>query len=230
MPLTGCAVVLVGVARVRTSSDAGGADLWDRSTLRSDSELLADWRAGDKRAGNELLQRHFPTLFRFLRSKLTQGVEDFAHETMLACLEGADRFKGPSFRAFMLGIARHKLLRYFRKKQREQRALRVAETSLVELQGTPSRILAAADLLGALEAALREIPLDQQITLELFYWENLSVVEIATVLDVREGTVKSRLARARDQLQQRLREADALEKPWPRDVRWHELIRELAAR
>jgi DNA-directed RNA polymerase specialized sigma24 family protein len=53
-------------------------------------------------------------------------------------------------------------------------------------------------------AAMRTIPLDSQIALELFYWEDLGVAEMAAVLAVPVGTVKSRLHRARTQLRAQL--------------------------
>lgn len=50
--------------------------------------------------------------------------------------------------------------------------------------------------------ALRTIPLDIQVTLELFYWEDMSVAELAQILEVPPGTVKSRLHRGRQLLRE----------------------------
>jgi len=49
-------------------------------------------------------------------------------------------------------------------------------------------------------AALRTIPFDLQVVLELHYWEQCSVAEMAAALEIPEGTVKSRLRRGREQL------------------------------
>ena len=58
---------------------------------------------------------------------------------------------------------------------------------------------------GALLArALRSIPLDLQVALELHYWEELSGPELAAVLEIPEGTVRSRLRRGRELLAERL--------------------------
>ena len=46
-------------------------------------------------------------------------------------------------------------------------------------------------------AALQHIPLELQMTLELYYWEELEVTEIAEVLEIPLGTVKSRMSRGR---------------------------------
>lgn len=55
-------------------------------------------------------------------------------------------------------------------------------------------------------AALRRIPVDCQVVLELHYWEEMSLTMCAEVLDVPVGTVKSRLRRARARLDVELRQ------------------------
>lgn len=57
-----------------------------------------------------------------------------------------------------------------------------------------------------LVAALQRIPLDLQMAIELYYWEELSVAELATALEIPPGTVKSRLHRARELLRQEMAE------------------------
>jgi RNA polymerase sigma-70 factor (ECF subfamily) len=52
----------------------------------------------------------------------------------------------------------------------------------------------------SLLVALRTLPLDLQIVVELYYWQEFKVAEIAAITDVAPGTVKSRLSRARDEL------------------------------
>jgi RNA polymerase sigma-70 factor (ECF subfamily) len=53
-----------------------------------------------------------------------------------------------------------------------------------------------------LHEALARIPLDDQIAIELAYFEHLSNAEIAGVLEIAENTVRSRLSRARDKLRE----------------------------
>jgi DNA-directed RNA polymerase specialized sigma24 family protein len=72
-----------------------------------------------------------------------------------------------------------------------------------ELTG-PSNVLAKHEEQRVLLEALRAIPLDLQIAVELFYWEQLSLLEIASVLEIPEGTVKSRLFRAKQLLRQQI--------------------------
>ena len=53
--------------------------------------------------------------------------------------------------------------------------------------------------------ALRRIPLDHQIILELYYWERMTSAEIATVLDVPHGTARTRVRRVKQLLEEQMR-------------------------
>ena len=69
---------------------------------------------------------------------------------------------------------------------------------------TPSGKLARAEAAALLNAALANIPVDDQIAIELAYWEELSGAEIAAVLEIPEPTARSRLVRARAKLRRAL--------------------------
>jgi RNA polymerase sigma-70 factor (ECF subfamily) len=69
---------------------------------------------------------------------------------------------------------------------------------------SPSRFAAERQEQAQVLDALHRLPLDLQITLELHYWEEMTVAEIAVVLEIPVGTVKSRLHRARDRLRELL--------------------------
>ncbi len=164
----------------------------------TDIELLEAWQSGDAEAGSRLLRRHFRTLFRFFRSKVSDGVDDLVQKTMLACSESAHRFRGDSsFRTYLLAIARTQLLMHLRRYSRKGKQLDPIEASIADVLGSPSVALAAKDEQDVVLAALQHIPLDLQMTLELYYWEELKVAEIAQVLEIPLGTVKSRLNRGR---------------------------------
>ena len=167
-----------------------------------DDALLARWKAGDVTACEALVERHFTTVYRFFRSKLDEDLTDLTQQTFAACLAARVDLT-QDFRGFLLGIARKQLLMHLRKRYRKDRAFRIAEASVDELSrgpGTPSQVVFLRERQRSLLAALRRLPLDQQIALELFYWEELPVAEIASVLGIRKGTVMSRLGRGREQL------------------------------
>lgn len=168
----------------------------------TDVELLRAWADGDAAAGNTLFRRHFDVLFRFFSTKIDGAADDLVQETFLACLRGSSRFEArASFRTYMLRIARNRLCEYYRGKQR---AFSPQEHSVIDGGASPSTMLSAKEREGRLLAALRQLPLDFQLTLELFYWEGMKTHEIAEVLEVSPHTARSRLARAREKLRDAL--------------------------
>jgi RNA polymerase sigma-70 factor (ECF subfamily) len=171
---------------------------------RGDLELYEAWGRGDKGAGAELYERWFHALYRFFRNKADDATGDLIQQTFLACLEARERFRGESgFGTFLFSIARHQLFEHWRRRRRDQ-AEDIAELSLEALTTTPSGVVARNREHALLLRALRAIPLDLQIALELHYWEELSGPQLAEVLGIPEGTVRSRLRRAREALQEKL--------------------------
>jgi RNA polymerase sigma factor (sigma-70 family) len=173
----------------------------------SDAELLHAWRSTDAEAGNELVRRHFMSIYRFFVNKVgtADEVDDLLQRTFLACVEGRDRVREDgSLRGYLLGIARNQMLMYVRRRQRDRKGEGDGDVSVADLSGSPSQVVAGHEAEKLLLIALREIPLELQTVVELYYWEDLSVAQMAEVLEIPSGTVKSRLFRARDVLRQRL--------------------------
>lgn len=174
-------------------------------TPRDDERaLLEAWRAGDAAAGEVLFERHFDAIYSFFAGKLTIDVSDLVQRTFLGCLEARDRFRGDcSFRTFLYAIARHELYGYFRSRHRGQ-ALDFAISSLEDLSPGPSSLLHAGTDKARLAEALRGLPLELQVILELRFWQDLSGPDLALVLDLPEGTVRSRLRRGIEALRERM--------------------------
>ncbi len=166
-----------------------------------DFALLDRWKDGDTDAGDALMRRHFDSLCNFFRSKVDVGVEDLVQDVMLRCVERREQFRGESsFRTYLFVIARRILLDRLRRDYRRGAPLDFSEVSLVDLGTTPSQAVARDRGRAALILALRELPVDFQIAVELTYWESLSAPEVGRVLGVNANTVRSRLARARKAL------------------------------
>lgn len=175
--------------------------------MDDDAALLEAWRGGDRAAGEQLFERHFDAIFRFFERKGVPDVGDLVQRTFLGCVEARDRFRGgATFRTFLFAIARHELYGFFRGRKQ---ALDFGVSSLADLAPGPSTIARTRDLHDLLLAALRVIPLDLQLALELRFWEGLSGPELAAALEVPEGTVRSRLRRALDALREALRAHEA---------------------
>ena len=75
---------------------------------------------------------------------------------------------------------------------------------MADLQPTPSSVVAREQQTKLLLLGLRRIPIECQVLVELYYWEDLTAREIAEVLGVPEGTVRTRLRRAKQLLEQAL--------------------------
>jgi RNA polymerase sigma-70 factor (ECF subfamily) len=170
----------------------------------SDAELLERWRAGDDRAGNQLVRRHFDPLYRFFRSRLDDGIADLVQQTFLGCVESRDRIPTEDFRLYLYGIARKKLLMHLRSRRRRGRVIDDHAPGEDGDAGTISRVIGHREEQRLLFRALRRLSVDLQLGLVLAYWEGLSVADIGTILHIPAGTVKSRLFRARELLKEHI--------------------------
>jgi RNA polymerase sigma factor (sigma-70 family) len=168
--------------------------------LPTDFELLDAWRAGDRDAGNQLFERYFDPICRFFANKVHHQIDDLIQKTFLGCVEGRDRFqKQASFRTYLFAVANNVLRAHFRQK-RPDAEFDPSESSAEDFTPSPSTIFALQQEQRLLLEALRRIPLDHQLVLELYYWEEMAAPELAQVLSIPEGTVRSRLRRAKEAL------------------------------
>ncbi len=165
-----------------------------------DDELLEAWAKGDANAGERLFERHFSAVFRFFAAKLPGEASDLTQETFLACVKNArEGARMISFKAYLFGIARNQLAMHFRARGRVA-SPDFSSQSIVDLAPGPSTWLSANERKTILLQAMCRLCLDHQITLELYYWDELSTEEIGAVTGVAPGTVRSRLSRAREEL------------------------------
>lgn len=176
-----------------------------------DFELLARWRAGDARAGRRLFRRQFPVLLRFYRNKVSsEAVERLVQRALLRCLEARPAARtDASFRAHLLAIARNVLYEHLGcRRCRVTDPLDMYDVAVSDLSPSPAR----RGRQRALLRALRALSIDDQIALELHYWEGSTVTELGAVLDLDEQAVRGRLQRATEELRRQL-----AEKPTARD-------------
>ncbi len=201
--------------------------------MDADEALLAAWHGGDARAGRQLFARHVDGVTRFFLSKVSSGVEDLVQRSFLALLERSREIPaGVPVRAYLFGIARNLLLRRFRDEYRDGRHFDALTTSVADLGSSPSAVADKRQQLQLLYLALQRLPLDLQIALELFYWEELTAGEIGAALGMPEGTVRSRLRRARELLAEAVAElGPGLDPPSAEDLeRWARELRDRVGR
>jgi RNA polymerase sigma-70 factor (ECF subfamily) len=174
----------------------------------SDFELLDRWGQGDLKAGSTLFERHFDSLYRFFRNKAQSGVEDLMQQTLLACVEGRPRFRREaSFRTYMFQTARFQLHAHYRKLRRDTQ-LDFSLITAEELGTSPSGAVSRRQDARLLLEAMRRIPVDFQLVLELSFWEGLSGVEIAEILGIPEPTVRSRMRRGTERLREQMQQLE----------------------
>ena len=100
--------------------------------------LLERWRAGDKRAGEELFNRHLEHVFRFFDGKVGSRAEDLTQQTFLACVKSRDQFHAEStFRTYLFGVA-WKELRHFLQRESKMEQIDFDRSSLSELSALMS--------------------------------------------------------------------------------------------
>lgn len=167
-----------------------------------DPSLVEAWRSGDRQAGETLFRRHFQGVSRFFRNKFSADIDDLVQQTFMALLEGRERLaSGASFRSYLFGIA-HNIMRAHLRTLAKQRAFDPTSSAIQDLDPGASTMIGEHQEQRLLLLALRRIPIEAQVTLELVYWEQLNAAEIAEVLGVPHSTMRSRIQRARQLLAQ----------------------------
>ncbi|MCA9681405.1 MAG: sigma-70 family RNA polymerase sigma factor [Myxococcales bacterium] len=196
-------------------------------------ELLLAWRDGDRAAGSRLIRSHAAMVQRFFANKLsnTEQVEELSQRTFAACVSGVERFRGDSnFRTWLFAVANNVLREYFRENRRQSK-IDFGEFSVQDAGGGPSTVLGASQEQQLLLAALRRIPIDSQVLLELYYWEGLTAPELAEVMAMPVGTVRGRISKAKLALRAEL---DTMERtggrPQTTEAQLDDWARELRAR
>ncbi len=169
--------------------------------MTDDDDIRALRRSlSEAAAFDELFVRHHVAIRRYLHARVAQEdvAEDLASETFARAFAARARFgdQGHGVRAWLFQIATNLL----RDELRARRRAWERGTSPGRDSGAPP------DLPGdpALTAHLRQLPHGQLEVLLLYAWADLSYEDIAMVLGIRVGTVRSRLHRARAELQRGL--------------------------
>jgi RNA polymerase sigma-70 factor, ECF subfamily len=157
-----------------------------------DDELIAALAAGDDTALRELFMRHAPWLAGRLRAALpAPDVEDVLQETFLAVWKGAGGYRPRGTpRAWIWVIARNQAALLLRRRGPVTAPL---EQTLSAGLDPAEAAIVRADLAAALDSPEGQV-------LRLMYVEDRPVAEIAALLGIPAGTVKSRAHRARRML------------------------------
>lgn len=181
----------------------------------ADDVLVRMCQKGDKNAFGQLLIRYqdrvFSVLYRLVRDR--DAVRDLAQDVFVNAFKSIQSFQGKSsFYTWLYRIAMHTGLNYLN-------LARVRTTSTYENEDIEKRLMAISPNGGnwleegyllneaaqAAVAAIEELPDDYKKVVILKEYEDMSYEEIAEVLDIPIGTVRSRLNRARKELKKNLK-------------------------
>jgi RNA polymerase sigma-70 factor (ECF subfamily) len=171
---------------------------------RDDVTLLRAHTAGDPDAFAELVRRHRDRMWAIAIRTLDDREEaaDAVQDALLSAYRAADRFRGDAAVTTWLHriVVNACLDRARRKQSRPTVALPEVETQAIVARTTIASASADRDTALAVHEALAQLPIEQRAPLVLLDMEGYSVAEIASMLGIAEGTVKSRCARGRARL------------------------------
>lgn len=169
-------------------------------------------RRNSREAFERQAEKVFPSVFgtalRLTRSR--EDAEDLAQEAIVRAYDAYDRFDGTNFKAWILRIVTNLYINRYRQRQRGPAFTSIEEDGVLEPVADPNEEpdrLVFDELVGEeVERALANVPDDFRLAVLLSDVEGMSYQEIADIMEVPIGTVRSRLARGRAILRRHLME------------------------
>lgn len=177
--------------------------------MKDTSDIFTEWlvlgcQQGDKKAFHQLVKQWHPKIVShaFRYSKSRQAAKDIAQETWSSVLKGISSLQDPArFAVWIHQIVYHKSVDWIRRTQKN----RSLDTHDVK-ESLYNQNESNGDEVARMMIHLNQLPADQKMVLTLFYLEQHNIIEIAEILAIPEGTVKSRLFNARETLKKKLKQ------------------------
>jgi len=182
----------------------------------SDEVLIGRVAGGDRLAMQVLFARHHVRVYRFvLRMVRNQATaEDLISEVFLDVWRQAGKFEGRSaVSTWLLSIARFKTLSALRRRPDEELDEEAAE-QIEDTADDPEAALEKKDKAAILRQCLTALSADHREIIDLVYYHEKSVEEVAKIVDIPEATVKTRMFYARKKLSELLKER-GIDRGWP---------------
>ena len=182
----------------------------------SDDVLIGRIATGDRLAMQVLFARHHVRVYRFvLRLVRDESVaEDLISEVFLDVWRQAGRFEGRSqVSTWLLAIARFKALSALRRRPDEELDEETAE-AIEDPSDDPEVVLDKKDKSAAIRKCLEKLSAEHREIIDLVYYHEKSVEEVAQIVGIPENTVKTRMFYARKRLAELLKAA-GIERGWP---------------
>ena len=175
----------------------------------SDEVLIGRIAGGDRLAMQVLFARHHVRVFRFVLRfvKNEATAEDLISEVFLDVWRQAGRFEGrSSVSTWLLSIARFKALSAVRKRTDVELDEETAE-AIVDESDDPEATLAKKDKGAVLRDCMNALSAEHREIIDLVYYHEKSVEEVAAIVGIPEATVKTRMFYARKKLGELLKAA-----------------------
>ena len=191
---------------------------WDNSTspyVYTDEQLIARFQKGDENAYTELVNRYRDRLMNFVFQYLgdMELAEDIVQDTMLKLYQKKHYYKEiAKFSTWLYTIAKNLANTELRRRKRRKTTflshmtLEEKDYDLPAIQPEPGQDVQTEYAYKLIQAAIQELPDHFRTVIILRDIQELSYEEISSILDVPLGTVKSRINRARLQLQAELKD------------------------
>lgn len=179
-----------------------------------DASLIARVRRGDASAVGRLYERYHHQVRSFARRLVGDdaSAEDLVHDVFVALPRAAASFRQQaSLSVFLLSIAVNRSRTHVRGGLRRRRTLERFGLEPRPTSVGPDETLERRELAQALTRALDTIPDEQRVAFVLCEVEERTSVEAAAILEVPEGTVRTRLFHARRKLREHFAREDACE-------------------
>jgi RNA polymerase sigma-70 factor, ECF subfamily len=184
--------------------------------VTSDEALIRAVASGDRDAMRVLFGRHHVRVYRFVH-RLTGNAalaDDMVSEVFIDVWRQAGRFEGrSSVSTWILAMARFKALSAMRRQKEDQLDEATAE-AVPDLADTPETIAAKGSKSAILRRCLTQLSAEDREVIDLVYYHEKSVEEVAAILTIPENTVKTRMFYARRRLSELLKEA-GIDRGWP---------------
>lgn len=183
----------------------------------ADKELVARIAARDGAAMRALYARHNVRVFRYLvRQARSEAIaEELTNEVFLDVWRQAGKFEGRSaVSTWMLSIARNKAISVLRKRTEETMADDSVANELPDSDDTPEQHAQKRSKASVIRSIIDALSAEHKEVIDLVYYHEKSVREVAEIAGIPEATVKTRMHYARKQLGLRLKEA-GIDRGWP---------------
>jgi RNA polymerase sigma-70 factor (ECF subfamily) len=182
----------------------------------SDKDLIARIAGQDQQAIEVLFARYQVRVFRFIQRRVRSEAvaEELTNEVFMEVWRSAAKFEGrSSLTSWMLGIAHNKAVSMLRKRRDDELdddAARAIEDDADDPEVTAQK----TDKGARLRACLDRLSNDHKTIVDLVYYQEMSIAEVAEIVGIPENTVKTRMFYARKKLSEFLKEA-GVDRGWP---------------